>query len=61
MPAGEILDAMSQHDVERIREGYAAVNRRDFDAALAEVEPDFVWENDPGGPLGPTIYRGAAR
>jgi ketosteroid isomerase-like protein len=51
---------MSSEGVERIRQGLALLNRRDFDAALALADPDFVFENDPGGPLGPTVYRGRA-
>jgi len=43
---------------EFIREGYEAMNRRDFDAALARMRPDVVWENDSGGPEGATRYVG---
>jgi len=50
---------MAHERVERLCEDYAAVNRRDFDAAFADVHPDLVWENDPGGPLGPRL-QGAA-
>jgi len=51
---------MSQEHIERLREGYALINRKDFDAALALVHPDFVWENDPAGPLGATVDYGRA-
>jgi ketosteroid isomerase-like protein len=51
---------MPQEHIERLREGYAWINRKDFDAALALVHPDFVWENDPAGPLGATVYYGRA-
>ena len=49
---------MSQQHIELLREGYAGINRKDFDGVLALVHPDFVWENDPAGPLGATVYRG---
>ena len=51
---------MSQEHIEQLREGYALINRKDFDAALALVHPDFAWENDPAGPLGATVYYGRA-
>jgi ketosteroid isomerase-like protein len=51
---------MSQEHVEGLREGYEQMNRRDYDAVLARVHPDFVYENDPAGPLGATVYRGRA-
>lgn len=35
---------MSQANVELIREGIGAFNRRDFDAALAVVRDDVTWE-----------------
>ena len=35
-----------------MREGYELMNRREFDAVLDRVHPDFVYENDPVGPLG---------
>lgn len=55
-----ILSAMSQEHLEGLREGYELINRRDYDAVLARVHPDFVYENDPAGPLGATVYRGRA-
>jgi ketosteroid isomerase-like protein len=51
---------MPQEHIERLREGYELINRRDFDAVLAMADPDFVYENDPAGPLGATVYRGRA-
>jgi ketosteroid isomerase-like protein len=51
---------MSQEHIERLREGYEGINRKDFDAVLARVDPDFVYENDPAGPLGATVYYGRA-
>ena len=51
---------MSQEHIEGLREGYEQMNRRDYDAVLARVHPDFVYENDPAGPLGATVYRGRA-
>jgi ketosteroid isomerase-like protein len=54
------LAAMSQAHIEGLREGYEGINRKDFDAVLALVHPDFVWENDPAGPLGATVYYGRA-
>ena len=35
---------MSQENVEKIREGIEAFNRRDFDAALAPLHDDVTWE-----------------
>jgi ketosteroid isomerase-like protein len=52
---------MSQENVEIVREGVDAVNRRDPDAFIACVHPDVVWEVsdevtvDLGG-----VYRGRA-
>jgi ketosteroid isomerase-like protein len=40
---------MSQEHIERLREGYALINRKDFDAALALVHPDFRVGERPGG------------
>ena len=51
---------MSQHHIESLREGYDGIKRKDFDAVLALVHPKFVWENDPAGPLGATVYYGKA-
>jgi ketosteroid isomerase-like protein len=51
---------MSQEHLDGLREGYELMNRRDYDAVLARVHPDFVYENDPAGPLGATVYRGRA-
>jgi len=36
---------MSQENVERVREVTDAANRRDFDAFVALVSPDVVWES----------------
>ena len=52
---------MSQENVDLIREGYEDMNRGDFDAALARMDRQVVWENDPGGPVGATRYVGHAR
>ena len=52
---------MSQHHIEGLREGYDGINRKDFDAVLALVHPKFVWENDPAGPLGATVYAAVKR
>jgi ketosteroid isomerase-like protein len=52
--AGAVRDtagAMSQEQIEALREGYDRMNQRDYDAVLARVHPDFVYENDPAGPL----------
>jgi ketosteroid isomerase-like protein len=35
---------MSQENVERIRSGIEAFNRRDFDAALAGLHDDVTWQ-----------------
>ena len=52
---------MSQENFEGLREGYELISRGDFDAVVARVRPDFVYENDPAGPLGATVYHGRAR
>jgi ketosteroid isomerase-like protein len=54
------LREMSQEHIERLREGYELMSRKDFDAALARVPPDFVFETDPAGPIPPNAYRGRA-
>lgn len=41
MPA--ILMTMSNEDLERIRIGYEAFNRGDFDNALAGMDPEIEW------------------
>ena len=43
-----------------MREGYELMSRRDFDAVLARVHHDFVYENDPDGPLSVTFHGRAA-
>lgn len=35
---------MSEENVEKIRKGIEAFNRRDFDAALALLADDITWE-----------------
>jgi ketosteroid isomerase-like protein len=52
---------MSQENVEVVREGVAAMNRRDADAFLACLHPEVVWEES--GDVLPGlrgIYRGRA-
>ena len=49
---------MSQEHIDGVAEGYELINRNDFDAVAAMVHPDFVYENDPAGPLGATVYYG---
>ena len=49
---------MSQEDIDGLREGYELSNRGDFAGVVARVHPDFVYENDPAGPLGATVYYG---
>jgi ketosteroid isomerase-like protein len=51
---------MSQEHIQGLREGYELSNLKDFDAVLAMVHPNFVYENDPAGPLGATVYCGRA-
>jgi ketosteroid isomerase-like protein len=51
---------VADEDIEGMREGYELMSRRDFDAVLARVHPDFVYENDPGGPLSATFHGTAA-
>lgn len=48
---------MAQDDVDRLREGYAAFNRGDFDAVLATVAPDFVVQDRDDVP-DPQTYSG---
>jgi ketosteroid isomerase-like protein len=35
---------VSQENVERLREAFDAFNRRDFDAAIANIAEDITWE-----------------
>jgi ketosteroid isomerase-like protein len=51
---------MSQENVELIRKATDAVNRRDFDAFLALLSPDVVWESRSGSPFPGfrDVYRG---
>jgi ketosteroid isomerase-like protein len=35
---------MSEENVERLKEGFDAFNRRDFDAAIANAAEDIIWE-----------------
>ena len=48
---------MSQTDLDRLREGYAAYNRGDFEAAAAMFHPDAEWHPYLGALEG-EIYRG---
>jgi ketosteroid isomerase-like protein len=49
---------MSEEDVERVRRGFAAYNRRDLDGTLAKWAPDAVldWSNSRGFDAG--VFRG---
>jgi ketosteroid isomerase-like protein len=51
---------MSEENVELVRAGVDAFNRRDLDAALASLSPDVVWEENPELPGSREIYRGRA-
>ncbi len=46
---------MSEENVEKVREGMEAFNRRDVDAVIAVLHPEIEW--DPGLP-GTSPYRG---
>jgi ketosteroid isomerase-like protein len=48
---------MSQENVEIIRQLYEAINRGDWDAALAHASHGIEWETDPRHPKA-GIYRG---
>jgi ketosteroid isomerase-like protein len=45
---------MSQENVETLRRGYEAFNRRDIDGALEGLDPEVEWPNMLEG----TIIRG---
>jgi ketosteroid isomerase-like protein len=51
---------MSQENVELVREATDAVNRHDFDAFVALLSPDVVWESRSGSPFPGfrDVYRG---
>ena len=49
---------MSQADVEMLRAAYAAINRRDWDAAMVHADPDLEWIT-PDRVLFARTYRGA--
>jgi ketosteroid isomerase-like protein len=51
---------MSQENVEAVRQGIEAFNRRDLDAFVARLSPDVVWEENPDLPGLREIYRGRA-
>ncbi len=51
---------MSQGNVELVRAGIDAFNRRDLDAFVAFLSPDVVWEENPDLPGLREIYRGPA-
>jgi ketosteroid isomerase-like protein len=48
---------MSEENVERIRDGYAAFNRHDYEAAVETFHPDAVWHPYLGS-LESDVYRG---
>jgi len=45
LPPRDTARAMLEENVELLREVTAAANRRDFDAFVALVSPDVVWES----------------
>ena len=50
---------MSQQDVQTIREGYAAFNRKDIPGVLQNFDPQIEW-NEPGGGRAPAgVFHGA--
>ena len=51
---------MSEQNVEVFKRGIDAGNRRDFDAVLADLDPEVEWHPGLIGPLEgqPTVYRG---
>ena len=50
---------MSQQDVQTIREGYEAFNRKDIPGVLERFDPEIDW-NEPGGGRAPAgAFRGA--
>ena len=51
---------MSQENVELVREAVDAINRDDFDAMLALLSPDVVWEALEGVTGIGELYRGRA-
>src|SRR5262245_29387339 len=51
---------MSQENVALVRKAIDAVNRRDFDALLAFLSPDVVWEALEGVSGIGELYRGRA-
>ncbi len=52
--------AISQENVELVRGGIDAFNRRDVDAFVALLAPDVVWEENPELPGLRDVYRGRA-
>jgi ketosteroid isomerase-like protein len=48
---------MSRENIDVVRAMYEALNRGDWDAALAHTSPDIEWETDPRHPKA-GIYRG---
>jgi ketosteroid isomerase-like protein len=52
-----IAVAMPTADVETLRDGYRALNRRDLSAVRALLHPEIEWEEGPGAPEA-GIHRG---
>lgn len=48
---------MSEENIEIVRRGIEAVNRNDWDAVLAYLDPSVEWQSDPGDPDA-AIFRG---
>jgi ketosteroid isomerase-like protein len=57
LKAAGLREPMSEEKAERIREATDAVNRGDFDAWVACLSPDVVWES-PSVPGFKEVYRG---
>jgi ketosteroid isomerase-like protein len=41
---------MSRENVEIVRQGLEAINRRDVDVFVACLHPEVEWDNTEGGP-----------
>ena len=60
MPGARYCVAMSEENVALARKAIDALNRGDFDALLAFLSPDVVWEALEGIPGIGELYRGRA-
>jgi ketosteroid isomerase-like protein len=50
---------MSQQDVQTVREGYEAFNRKDIPRVLQNFDPQIEWNEPGGGRSAKGVFQGA--